>query len=132
MFLWIWGNWIKFLSRGSKEVIFVDNSTESIKLTKKNYYSLNTIQNVSFLGVNYKKINLKKPKINFFYFDPPYKKININDILIFFSIKKILSKNALGVLELPVDINLNNLEGYEIWEKKKISKSMFYFIAKKD
>ena len=93
---------------------------------------MNTIQNVSFLGVNYKKINFNKPKINFFYLDPPYKKININDILIFFSIKKILSKNALGVLELPVDINLNNLEGYEIWEKKKISKSMFYFIAKKD
>ena len=51
--------------------------------------------------------------------DPPYKKININDILIFFSIKKILSKNALGILELPIDANLNNLEGYEIWEKKK-------------
>ena len=123
---------LEFLSHGSKEVIFVDNSPESMKLTKKNYFSLNTIQNVSFLNINYKKINFNEPKINFFYLDPPYKKININDILIFFSIKKIISKNALGILELPIDANLNNLEGYEIWEKKKISKSMFYFIAKKD
>ena len=92
---------------------------------------MNTIQNVSFLNIDYKKINFNEPKINFFYLDPPYKKININDILIFFSIKKILSKNALGILELPIDENLNNLDGYEIWKKKKVSKSMFYFIAKK-
>ena len=75
---------LEFLSHGSKEVIFVDNSPESMKLTKKNYFSLNTIQNVSFLNINYKKINFNEPKINFFYLDPPYKKININDILIFF------------------------------------------------
>ena len=29
---------LEFLSRGSKEVIFVDNCLESINLTKKNFY----------------------------------------------------------------------------------------------
>ena len=31
---------LEFLSRGSKEVIFVDNSLESIELAKKNYFYL--------------------------------------------------------------------------------------------
>ena len=35
---------LEFLSRGSKEVIFVDNSLESIELAKKNYFHLMKIK----------------------------------------------------------------------------------------
>ena len=121
---------LEFLSRGSKEVIFVDNSLESINLTKKNFSSLNSSQSVTFLNIDYKEIRLSKSKINFFYLDPPYKKINIKDILFSFSITKILEKNVLGIIELPIDYESDNLEGYEVWLKKKISRSLFYFIKK--
>ena len=85
---------------------------------------------LKFLNIDYKKIRLSESKINFFYLDPPYKKINIKDILFSFSITKILEKNVLGIIELPVDYESDNLEGYEVWLKKRISRSLFYFIKK--
>ncbi len=121
---------LEFLSRGTKRVIFVDNSLESINLTKKNYFSLNINKKVTFLNVDYKKITMNESKINFFYLDPPYKKIDIRDILISFSLKKIFAKNVLGVIENPLDTELKSIEGYKIWGEKKISKSLFYFIKK--
>ena len=33
------------------------------------------------------------------------------------------------IIELPVDYESDNLEGYEVW-LKKISRSLFYFIKK--
>ena len=121
---------LEFLSRGSKEVIFVDNSLESINLAKKNYFSFNENQKVKFLNIDFKEINLIKQKINFFYLDPPYKKIDVKDILISFSIKKIFANNVLGVIELPIEEEFNCIEGYKIWKKKKVSKSLFYFLEK--
>ena len=121
---------LEFLSRGSKEVIFVDNSLDSINLAKKNYYSFNENQKVKFLNIDYKEINIIKPKVNFFYLDPPYKKIDVNDILISFSIRKIFASNVLGVIELPIEEEINCINGYEIWKKKKVAKSLFYFLEK--
>ena len=122
---------LEFLSRGAKEVIFVDNSLQSLGLTKKNYYSLNTTQKVSFLGVDYRKINFSEPKINFFYLDPPYEKFNIENILFSFLLKNILASDVSGIVELPVHSELNSIEGFKIWEEKTVSKSLFYFIEKK-
>ena len=122
---------LEFLSRGVKEVIFVDNSSESVNLAQKNYQSLNTKQKVTFLSIDYKKINFCEPKINFFYLDPPYKKINIEDILFSFSFKNILANNVLGIIEVPINSELKAFKGFEIWGEKKVSKSLFYFIEKK-
>ena len=119
---------LELLSRGSKEIIFVDDSLESINLTKRNFSLLNTKQKVTFLNIDYRKIKFNKPKINFFYIDPPYKRINITNVLVSFLGGKILKKEFFGVIELSVDTQLKNLEGFEIWEKKKVSKSSFYFV----
>ena len=121
---------LEFLSRGSKEVIFVDNSSESIELAKKNYFLFNESQKVKFLNIDYKELNFNKPKVNFFYLDPPYKKMDVKNILSSFSIRKILAPNVLGIIELPIEEELNFIDGYEIWKKKKVSKSLFYFFEK--
>ena len=78
-----------------------------------------------------KKLIFCEPKINFFYLDPPYKKINIEDILFSFSFKNILANNVLGIIEVPINSELKALKGFKIWGEKKVSKSLFYFIEKK-
>ena len=69
---------------------------------------------------------MNESKINFFYLDPPIQK-KYKDILISFSLKKILEKNVLGIIENPVDTELNNLEGYEIWLKKKYLNLVLFY-----
>lgn len=59
---------LEFLSRGSKEIIFVDNSLESINLAKQNYNALNVKLNVKFIKKSYEKLRLPYSKINFFFF----------------------------------------------------------------
>mgnify|MGYP001987990794 FL=1 len=49
---------LEFLSRGSKEIIFVDDSFESINLAKQNYNSLNEKLNVKFVKKKLWKIEI--------------------------------------------------------------------------
>ena len=91
---------LEFLSRGSKEIIFVDNSLESINLAKQNYNALNVKLNVKFIKKSYEKLRLPDSKINFFFLDPPYEKLCIKNIFESFYKNRIFDNKSYGIIEL--------------------------------
>ena len=119
---------LEFLSRGSKEVIFLDNSYESINLAKQNYNALNVNLNVKFLRKSYEMLKLPYSKVNFFFLDPPYEKFCIDDIFESFEENNILDKNSIGIIELPHNQKIKSIKGFTIHIKKKISRSQFILV----
>ena len=121
---------LEFLSRGSKEIVFLDNSYESINLAKRNYNALNVNFNVKFIKKSYEKLKLPYTKVNFFFLDPPYEKLCIDSIFESFEKNKIFDNFTFGIIEIPHNQQIKGIKGFSILKKKKISKSQFIFIEK--
>ena len=62
---------IEAISRGAKEVIFVDNNTNSIKLTEKNLKSINSHSKVIHSDYTFALKNFDK-QFDLILLDPPY------------------------------------------------------------
>ena len=89
---------IEALSRGAKEVHFVDNSNKAINILKKNISLLELVDKASVSrvdAVNFLKNNVLKYDIVFA--DPPYRKFKFEDL--FPLVSNLLTKNGLFCFE---------------------------------
>ena len=92
---------IECLSRGSKEVIFIENYPEVLPLLKKNLSSLNLIQNYEIIEKNIyndKIFSNLNYSFDIIFLDPPYKDKKIENLLIEIKNYKILSKDGIIIL----------------------------------
>ena len=95
------------LSRGAKEVTFVDSSYEAIKVIKKNASNLNRenveILNYDVLGY----LNQNSKEFDIIFADPPYK-LDVYEALVKTHIgRKIISENGIIVLESEKKLNID-------------------------
>ena len=95
------------LSRGAKEVTFVDFSYEAIKVIKKNASNLNRenveILNYDVLGY----LNQNSKEFDIIFADPPYK-LDVYEALVKTLIeRKIISDNGIIVLESEKELNID-------------------------
>ena len=95
------------LSRGAKEVTFVDSSYEAIEVIKKNASSLNRenveILNYDVLGY----LNQNSKEFDIIFADPPYK-LDVYEALVKTLIeRKIISDNGIIVLESEKELNID-------------------------
>ena len=119
---------IEALSRGAKEVLFIDNSKHSIELVKKNCELLKIHERVSFHLGDILKLNKKNYMADLFFLDPPY---SFKDYDLFFKTfdqKRIFAKEAIVILETSKSISFLELEKFSTIKKKKISNSNFFFL----
>jgi 16S rRNA (guanine966-N2)-methyltransferase len=95
---------IEAISRGAIEALFVDNSSQSIRLIEKNlalcgFESVGSVLkkdlNKGFLGTN----PSMKGKFDLVFIDPPYRKKVIPQLLTELSVRNTLSSSAIVVAE---------------------------------
>ena len=119
---------IESLSRGAKKTLFADISLSSINLAKKNCQILSLDKKSSFLKIDLTSVKNKKLNINLFFLDPPYNHNIYNKILTEIINKCWVSNNAIGVIEIQKNQQIENTDSIKIIKKKKIRNSIFYFI----
>ena len=121
---------IEAISRGGKNLFFIDNSEEAINLTKMNCEKLN-IKNVNLLNYNFFDINLSLIKqADVIFLDPPYKIYDPSEILRILLSKNLLKIKGILIFETSIKNKVNDFKELKLLKKKKVSKSSYYFFIK--
>ena len=121
---------LECLSRGVRQVTFVENYLEILPILKKNLLNLKSINNYTILEKDITKNlnfleNLKQFDIIFL--DPPYKENEINNILINIFKQNVLNPSGIMIIHRHKNKKDNFFEKFKIIEEKKygISKIIF-------
>jgi len=119
---------LEALSRGAKSVLFVDNSINSSKIVRKNIERFGGEKNCTVRCQNATQIKSTKNFFSLFFIDPPYRTRIITKILESLDKKRILKKNAIGVIELEKKRVLDPVNSFVLIKKTTISSSQFLFM----
>ena len=123
---------IDCLSRGAKEVIFVENYNKVLPILKKNLLNLKSISNYRIIEKNIYDDNFFynfKNKFEIIFLDPPYKDQNLNKLLLTIRDQKIIKDNGILIMHrnkntkdfFSKDIKIINVKEYGI--------SKIYFLS---
>jgi 16S rRNA (guanine966-N2)-methyltransferase len=123
---------IECLSRGAKNVVFIENYNGVLPVLKKNLKNLESVENYEIIEKNIDNGNIFRSlekKFDIIFIDPPYKDQNLNLLLENLNNTKILNKN--GVIILHRHKNQHDLipKNFEIVEKKKYGLSKILFLT---
>ena len=121
---------IECISRGVKNVVFIENYRNVLTVLKKNLINLKSVSNYEVIenDVYDEKIySSLKNKFDIIFLDPPYKDKNFVSILLKIKEKNLLSPNGVAILHRHKNENDNLSVNFKILEEKKygISKIMF-------
>ena len=123
---------IECLSRGVREVIFVENYLVVLPILKKNLFNLKSINNYKIIEKDIYKsndlFNLDK-KFDIIFVDPPYKDKNLKVLLLKIQNSNIIKKNGIMILHRhknEIDILPPN---FKIVEEKKYGISKISFLT---
>ena len=92
---------IECISRGAKEVIFIENYNEATSVLKKNLVNLKSVKNFEIIQSDALKINtflMLNKKFDIIFLDPPYKFENLKSILININNAQILKKESIMII----------------------------------
>lgn len=90
---------LEALSRGVKHVHFIDNSRESIQLTKANIAKFKCAEQCTLITSDAHKIELKRPQFDLVMLDPPYEKNLGEKALLHFEKQGLLKTHTVIMLE---------------------------------
>ena len=121
---------IECLSRGAKQVVFVEKYNAVLPILKKNLQNLKLIENFEIIEKDIYDINFFKSlniKFDIIFMDPPYKDKNL--YLLLNNIKNENILNEKGVLVVHRHRNKKNLipEKFKVIEEKKYGLSKIFF-----
>lgn len=113
---------LEALSRGVKHATFVDNSKESLKLTKANIAKLKCAERCTLINSEAHKLDIKSPQFDLIMMDPPYNKGIPQKALLHFERQGLLKTNTVimvetardEALELPASFEKVDERGYGI------------------
>ena len=123
---------IECLSRGVKNVVFVENYNIVLPILKKNLISLKLIENYEIIEKDVYNSNLflkLDKKFDIIFLDPPYKDQKLENILLNIKNQKILNKNGVVIIHRHKNEQDILLKNYEIIEKKKYGISKITFLT---
>lgn len=109
---------IECFSRGAKKVIFNDNNNDAIKVIKSNL--INIDNNYEIMHKDYKSaLKSIKDKIDVVLLDPPFDKINIEEILLNIKRSNVLNEKFVIMIETSNDDSFNNVFNNTILKEYK-------------
>tara|TARA_B100000900_G_scaffold357140_1_gene327263 strand:+ start:1181 stop:1747 length:567 start_codon:yes stop_codon:yes gene_type:complete len=123
---------IECLSRGAKNVIFVENYDKVLKILRKNLDSLNSFDNFKIIENDINKINFfanLQEKFNIVFLDPPYKDKNLEDLLNKIYKSKILYKKSVIIIHRHKNEKDNFPKQFKVIEEKKYGISKIIFLS---
>lgn len=120
---------IEALSRGAKEVIFVDKDSRSIAQTKANLKKINIDAKIMHFGYLDALEILKEKKFDIIFLDPPYKSGFYTKALQKIAQLNMLSEDGIIVCEHAKDEKID-FEPFEIQTQKKYGSKMLTFLIK--
>mgnify|MGYP004640135997 CR=1 FL=1 len=119
---------IEALSRGAKEVVFVDNSKESVALTKKNLEKVRENAKV-FLSDAISFLKTQTKKYDIIFIDPPYgSDVSIIAVKTIFE-NDLLTQNGIIVFERDVPF-VSDMPGISVFDQRKYGKAVISFVRK--
>ncbi len=122
---------IECISRGFKQVCFIDNSKIAIDLTKKNLELIGAQKFAEIYKLDFRKLKSCTFKADIFFLDPPYNKFKVPEILKSIRNAGLISNKSLGIVELSNSTLENESFCLRIIKKKKVSNSLFLFVETK-
>jgi 16S rRNA (guanine966-N2)-methyltransferase len=121
---------IECLSRGAKNVVFVENYNGVLPVLIKNLENLKGFNNYEIINKDIYESNLfskLNKKFDIIFLDPPYKDKNLEKIFINIKKEKILEKNGVIILHRHKNEQEILSAGYKIIEEKKYGISKIFF-----
>ena len=122
---------IECLSRGVKNVTFVENYREVIPILKKNLSNLKSIRNYEILEKDILKDELifkTNDKFDIIFLDPPYKCNEISKIILNIKTNQLLNNNGLIILHRHKNNRDIYPSNFKVIEEKKYGISKIIFI----
>ncbi len=117
---------IEAISRGAREVIFVDKSSKSTALTKKNLKSIKVDAKVYTVSYD-KALSKLDGKFDMILVDPPYKCGFYEDVVNMIFEKELLAKDGTIVVEHAKE-DVFKFENFEIYDQKRYGTVMLTFL----
>jgi len=113
---------LECISRGSKNVIFIENYARAIKILKENIEKLKVEKKSDIIESDVFKIFDKElflnKKFDLIFLDPPYKEENINVLLKTIKTKQILKENGLMVVHRHKKDSVKITNSFKILDKR--------------
>ena len=122
---------IECLSRGAKNVVFIENYSKVLPILKKNLNQLNPVQNYKIIEEDiYKENSLLNLiyKFDIVFLDPPYKDKNLYKLFEKIITLKILKKNGIIIIHRHRDEKDVFPPKLKIVEEKKYGISKIIFL----
>ena len=123
---------LEALSRGAKNVIFVDNYPNVLNILEKNIINLNLKKNCNILRedlLNNFSFNQLSQSFDIIYLDPPFKNKNMISLISNINESKILKTNGVIILHRHKNDNDDFSSVFNIIEEKKYGISKIVFLS---
>ncbi len=123
---------IECLSRKTKEVIFLENYPEALKILEKNLKLLKNNFNYKIIKNDFfRYFDLKRTtefKFDIIFIDPPYKELRINKIIEIIKKQQLLSKNGIIIIHRHKKDNIKLTDEINIVDNRNYGISNIFFI----
>ncbi len=123
---------IECLSRGAKNVTFIENYNGVLPILKKNLSNLKSIENYQIIESDINKINIfpnLSKKFSIIFLDPPYKDKNLENLLNTIYKSKILLKKSIIIIHRHKNEKDDFPKQYKIIDEKKYGISKIIFLS---
>ena len=123
---------IECLSRGVKNVVFIENYHGVLPILKKNLANLKSAKNYKIIDkdiINSKILCDINGRFDIIFLDPPYKDKNLQDLLINIHVKKILKRNGIIIIHRHKNEKEIFPSYYQILLEKKYGISKIVFLS---
>ena len=122
---------IECLSRGVKNVVFIENYQGVLPILKKNLQNLKSVKNYEIIekDVHSNILTILKKNFDIIFLDPPYKEKNLEIILLKIKNSELLNKNGIIVLHRHKKGNDIFPPDFKIIEEKIYGISRIIFLS---
>jgi len=123
---------IECISRGVKNVVFIENYRNVINVLKKNLTNLKSISNYQIIendAYNEQVYSSLRNKFDIIFLDPPYKDKNYVSVLLKIKEKNLLAPNGILIIHRHKDESENLSLNFKILEEKKYGISKIFFMT---
>lgn len=114
----------EFLSRGSKECVFVEKNIRAINSIKKNAEKLNYLEKISIKKSDVLKFidQYDEKEFDYIFIDPPYDDKNFDEILEKINNSDIIKSGTMIIIETLSDVEIDkfNIFKERVYGKRKI------------